>query len=174
MFFGIYLLIKFLEKLNIYIYLCRCGAEEIIPTVLMICIAFLTSAVAVLLYKNVKHKDTVIVLTVAFYFIIFPLLIGLAVISENGKYFEYSSDDKKHDIVVNECSFLLAGGGAVYEKTSFCTMRRVGGYTTDDGFLPFTNNAFYFIWNENDFELHHAVYGISDKEYETVKMKYVK
>ena len=89
-------------------------------------------------------------------------------------YFEYTSDDKKHTIVVNEGSFILWGCGDIYEKTSFCTMQKVGDYTTDDGFRPFTNDAFYFVWNENDFELHHSFYGSKSKEYQVVKMEYVK
>ena len=93
--------------------------------------------------------------------------------SPSNRYFEYTSNDQKHEIVVNEKSFLLGGWGDIYEKTSFCTMKKVGEYTTDDGFCPFTNNAFYFVWNEKGFELHYD-YGSSGEEYRVVRMDYAK
>ena len=51
-------------------------------------------------------------------------------------------------------------------------MKQVGGYTTDDGFRSFTNDALYFVWNEEYYELHHAVHGVSEKEYNVVTMEY--
>lgn len=132
------------------------------------------SAVAVLLYKNIKYKTLVSVLTAIVSLFILSHLLFLYLLSANGVYFEYTSDDKEHNIVVEERAFLLAGGGKIYEKTSFCTMKKVGEYTTDDGFRPFSQNAFFFIWNENDFELHHAIFWKSNEDYRIVKMKYAK
>lgn len=173
-FLGVYFLIKILEKFNVYIYLFRLGAEEIIPIIITLCVALLISAVAVLFYKNTKRKTLVVLLTTILCFLIFSYLLIVFLFSINGTYFEYTSDNKKHDIVVNERSFLLAGWGDIYEKTSFCTMKRVGGYTADDGFRPFTNDAFFFVWNENDFELHHSFFGSLNEDYRVVKMEYAK
>ncbi len=173
-FLGMWLLIKVLEKFNIYLYLFGVGSEEIIPIITLLGVALLISAIAVLFYKNTRHKAIVVIATTILSFFLLPYLLLFSLFSMNGTYFEYTSDDEKHDIVVNECAFLLAGYGDVYEKTSIFTMKRVGGYTTDDGFCPFSNDAFYFIWNEKDFELHHAYFGKSDKEYKIVKMEYAK
>lgn len=157
---SIYLLIEVLELLNIYLYVPGIGAKEIIPFLMIPCAVFLISAVAVFSYKNCKHillKILVILLTVilavvAYFYILFSFFF-----TPVNTYFEFTSDDQQHTIVVNEMSWLLAGGGDLYEKTSFCTMKKVGTYATDDGFCPFTNNAFYFVWNENNFELHYHV-----------------
>lgn len=165
----IYFIIKLLEKANIYIYLFKCGAEEILPIIEILCIALIISAASVLLYKNIKCKGLIVILTAAVSLVAFWYSLVLLVFTMNGTYFEFTSNDKKHNIIVNECSFLLAGWGDIYEKTSFCTMERVGGYTTDDGYLPFSFDEYYFVWNENNFELHYADgmggYGVSHMEY---------
>ncbi len=170
----VYLLIRILVKFNIYIYLFKLGIEVIIPIITVLGVALLLSAISALFYKNTKHKTLVALTATIFSFLILSCLSMFFLFTADDTYFEYTSDDKKHCIVVNEGFFLLSGYGDIYEKTSFCTMQRVGGYITDDGFRPFTNDAFYFVWNENDFELHHSFFGSTDEEYRIVKMKYVK
>ena len=172
--FCIYLLIRILIKFNIYIYLFKIGVEVIIPIIIILVVALLIGAIAVLFYKNTKLKTLVVLTTTIFSFLILSYLSIFFLLTMYATYFEYTSDDKKHNIVVNEGSFLLSGYGDIYEKTSFCTMQKVGGYTTDDGFRPFSNDAFYFVWNENDFELYHSFFGSKSEEYRVVKMEYVK
>ncbi len=167
-------LIRILEKFNIYIYLLGVGTQEILPFITIPCVALLISAFTVLLYKNISRKTLVVPLTIIISFFIFSYMLVDYAFSPSSEYFEFKSNDKKHSIVVNEKSFLLSGGGVIYEKTSFCTMKRVGGYSTDDGFCPFSNDAFYFVWNENDFELYHSFFGSKSEEYRVVKMEYVK
>lgn len=173
--FGIYLLIKFGEILNIYIFFSGVGAKEIMPFITIPCVALLISAIVVFLYQNCKHKTlkiTVVALSVVFSICLIYFMIFAYAFSPVNTYFEYTSDDQHHTIVVNEMSFLLGGWGDIYEKTSFCTMKKVGQYSTDDGYCPFTNDAFFFVWNEEDFELHYY-YGNSSG-YKVVKMEYAK
>lgn len=171
-FLGIYLLNKFLERRNIYIFFSGLGANEIMPFITILCVALLISAIAVFLYKNCKHKITVVTLSVILSISVIFFMIVAYAFSPVNTYFEYTSDDQQHEIIVNEKSFLLGGWGDIYEKTSFCTMKRVGQYSTDDGFRPFTNNAFFFVWNEENFELHYD-YG-NPSGYKVVKMEYAK
>ena len=169
-----YLLVRILAKFNVYLYLFGWGSENMLPIITMLCIASLVSAVTVFIYKNSKHKILSGLLLTVFSLWFYYLLIMFTLFCVNGTYFEYSSDDGKHQIVARECAFLQVGWGDIYEKTSFCTMRRVGGYSTDDGFGPFSSDAFYFVWNEDDFELHHSFFGSLDEEYRVVKMEYIK
>ena len=170
----IYILIRSLAKFDICIYFLGVGTQESMPFITMPCVAFTISAVAVLLYKNIGHKTLVTSLTIVISFLILSYMLIDYAFAPSSKYFEYTSDDKNHQIVVNECSFLLGGWGDIYEKTSFCTMKKVGDYTTDDGFCPFTNSAFFFVWNENDFELHYDDLSTSSEKYRVVKMEYAK
>lgn len=168
------LIILILAKFNVYLYLFGWGSEDMFPIITMLCIASLVSAVTVFIYKNSKHKVLAGLLLTVFSLWFYYLLIMFTLFCINGTYFEYSSDDRKHQIVARECAFLQVGWGDIYEKTSFCTMRRVGGYSTDDGFGPFSSDAFYFVWNEDNFELHHSFFGSLDEEYRVVKMEYIK
>ncbi len=170
----VYFFIRILAKFDIYLYLLGVGTQEIMPFITIPCVALIISAVAVLLYKNLGHRILVAYLTIILSFFVFSYMLLNYAFSPSSKYFEYTSDDKEHHIVVKECSFLLGGWGYIYEKNSFCTMKRVGGYRTDDGFCPFTKNNFFFVWNENDFELHLSYSGDSSEKDRVVKMKYAK
>lgn len=168
----IYFLIEILEKFNIYIYLFGLGAKEIILILTTLCAILLISGLAVLFYKNTKHKMLIIPLTLGLSFFVFSYLLINYVFSPSSEYFEYISDNQKHKIVVNEWSFLQTGGGAIYEKSSIITMKKVGSYVTDDGYCPFANDEYFFVWNENDFKLHYSFPSQSVEEYIVVIMEY--
>lgn len=172
----VYLLIKALEKRNIYIYFLGIGAKELVPFLTIPCVALLIGAVSFFLIKNCKRMIekflVVIPSLLVSVVVIWFMLFGYAFSAEN-KYFEYTSDDGQHTIVVSEQSFLFDGHGYIYEKTSFCTMEKVGTYSTDDGYRPFTNDTFFFVWNEENFELHYY-FGNGLVEFKVEEMEYVK
>ena len=172
------LLISGLEKLGVYIYFSVISTQEIIPSVKILCVVLLSCALAVFIFNNINNKVLCIILTVIISVLALAYcgLICFSELSFESKYYEYTSDYDDHRIVVSESSWLLAGGGTVYEKTSFCTMKEVGNYSTDDGFRPFSKGAYFFVWNEDNFELHHAFLGASDDKsmYKVVEMEYIK
>lgn len=173
----IYFLLSVLEKLNIYIYWAGISTQEILPSAKILLILSLTSAFTVLMFKKIRHKALCIALAVIISVssLVYCIMVDFSELSDS-KYYEYTSDDKSHHIVVNEWSWLLAGGGRIYEKTSFCTMKKVGDYSTDDGFRPLSEDTFYFVWNEDNFELHHAFLSSLDSKsmYKVVEMEYAK
>ncbi len=173
---AIQFLLQYLQKQGIYIYFSGFGTRQILNIIIPLCVALFIFAVAVLLYKNLRNQIWAFILTIVMLLVALPSHVLMFAFGFGNGYYEYTSDDKKHEIVAQDESVLMGGFGSIYEKTSFCTMKRVGGYTTDDGLCPFGNDKlFYFVWNENDFELHHAFYG-SEKphEFKVVKMKYAK
>lgn len=133
------LLISGLEKLGVYIYFSVISTQEIIPSVKILCVVLLSCALAVFIFNNINNKVLCIILTVIISVLALAYcgLICFSELSFGSKYYEYTSDYDDHSIVVNESSWLLAGGGAVCEKISFCTMKEVGNYSTDDGFDHF-------------------------------------
>ena len=60
-----------------------------------------------------------------------------------------------HDLVFEERSFFASGTGYVYEKVSPCFMRKIGGYTTDDGCTPVAHRSCSFVWQEDGFTMKH-------------------
>ena len=172
--FLVYGVISFLYKSDVLLYFGRFSSIEITKPFLWLAVFLTISAVLVLLYKNEKYKTLVTILLIATVFLSFSYMMLTLAFSADYKYYEFTSDDKKHSIVVRECSFLLAGGGSIYEKTSEHTMKFLGSYGTDDGFRPIQMQRYYFIWNENDFEFYYDWGGDDGGGYRVVKMEYVK
>lgn len=110
------------------------------------------SGIIVLLCKNLKKIPAAVISA-----IIGAAAVGYSVMlfafGESAVYHEFISPDEKHEIVVCEKSFLLGGWGEIYEKTSPITLKLLGEYTTDDGFMPFSSGNYRFEWRDNGFEL---------------------
>ncbi|MBE6718604.1 MAG: hypothetical protein E7574_05065 [Ruminococcaceae bacterium] len=85
------------------------------------------------------------------------------------KYFEYTSPDKEHVIVVDiESSSDLHSdfySGDIYEKTSFCTMKKVGWFSK-----PSNCGDYYYVWNEENFEIHFECE--TDHDHDTIMLEY--
>ena len=173
--FFCYGLIKFLELQNIYIYISGVDAKDISPCLLIPGAFFLICAGAIFLFLNCKHiilRILIVLLALAVSFVTYFYLL-FSLMPTGSIYHEFISDDQQHTIIVNEQSILLSGFGEIYEKTSFCTMKQVGKYTTDDGYRPFSSNGYFFVWNEDNFELHYC-FGSGFGLYKVIEMEYAK
>ena len=172
--FLLYGAISSLYKSGVLLYFGRFSSIEITKPFLWLAIFSAIGSVFVFIYKNVKYKIPVTILLIATLFLSFLYMMLTLVFSADYRYYEFTSDDKKHSIVVRECSFLLAGGGSIYEKTSEHTMKFLGSYSTDDGFRPIQMQRYYFVWNENDFEFYYDWGGDDGGGYRVEKIEYVK
>ncbi len=170
-----YIILRVLELSDTYIYAFGTDSERMLPNIAFGLLVFGLSGVAVLVCKNAKRKKLAIILSVILIFLVlcFQAIHILHSLTKDSIYFEFISDNNEHQIIVKEDAWLLSGFGDVYEKNSDYTMKKVGHYTTDDGYRPFSNNTYYFVWNENDFELHYDM-GTGLNEYNVEKMKYAK
>lgn len=172
--FLLTLCIELLEKKNIYLYVFGRSIEDVTQIVTVIGLFSLIGAVVFVVFKNVKSK---LILATSSIICVGFLVLGIFVLDINTPVFdncyEFCSEDKKHQIVVKETSYLLGGFGYIYEKTSDFTMTEIGLYSTDDGFLPIKNNTFEFKWNDNGFEFYYDFTG-SGGEYKIEKIEYVK
>lgn len=146
--------IKVLEKMDTHLYFSGVNRDILYYSILCAGCALVLISIIVFLFKNIKHKWLSVIISLSLALtVVFFLNLARFWMSDT-KYFEFTSDDNKHSIVVEETSWLLAGGGYIYEKTSNFTMKEVGQYSTDDGYRPFSHNDYYFVWNENNFEIH--------------------
>ncbi len=167
------LAIGIMEKNDISLWLFGISSEEIMP-VLGAVSGFSTLFFFSFYLSSQKSKHKAVIAVVSF-------IVSVLVMTEVGfaysrkpeyEYFEIVSDDKKHEIIIKEGSFLLSGAGAFYEKTSPITMVKIGEYSTDDGYRPFTDNRYEIDWNENGFEVTYSFDGSGLTKTETVQ--YVK
>ncbi len=171
--FLLTLCIELLEKNNIYLYVFGCSVEDVTQIVTVIGLFALIGAVVFVVFKNVKSK---LILATSSIICVFFLGLGIFVLDINTPVFdncyEFCSEDKNHQIVVKETSYLLGGFGYIYEKTSDFTMTEIALYSTDDGFLPVENNAYEFVWYDTGFDFCYPYR--YNEEYKVEKIEYVK
>ena len=161
-----------LQAFDCSLYLFGVGGKTVVLWLVPVIAVLVISAVAVLLIRSVGHRVLVAIGAVGVSVVVF---VGVALswlVSMDSRYFTCVSDDGKHTLVVDEQAFLLAGWGDLYEKTSFCTMKKIGDYTTDDGYRPFSNGTFYFVWEDEGFELHYYFGAGGMSEYSVVTARY--
>lgn len=167
------LAIGIMEKNNISLWLSGISSEEIMP-VLGAVSGFSTLFFFSFYLSSQKSKHRAVIALVS-------IIVSVLLMTEVGfaysrqpeyEYFEIFSNDKNHEIIIKEGSFLLSGEGAFYEKTSPITMVKIGEYSTDDGYRPFTDNRYEIDWNENGFEVTYSFNGSAITKKETAQ--YVK
>ncbi len=123
----------------------------------MFTIGFVYSCIAMVIAK-LKHKAKIMklfLLTTAMYFMsvlfVYVSLISVVNTSEHEIYDTewYEFSDGKHTIVVEEKSFLLYGGGVIYQVDSENNAEIISRFSTDDGGR---NHGDYEIeWHEDYF-----------------------
>ena len=167
------LAIGIMDKNNISLWFFGISSEEIMPALGAVS-GFSTVFFFSFYLSSQKSKHRAVIGVVSFIVSVLLMIeVGFAYSRQpEYEYFKLVSDDKKHEIIIKEGSFLLSGQGAFYEKTSPITMAQIGGYSTDDGYRPFTDNRYEFDWNENGFEVTYSFDGSGLTKTETAQ--YVK
>lgn len=149
----VYIIIAFMKANSYYLYLFGISSDEIMAILLLILIILLISGGVRYIYRRLKYKK-IMIFCITIVTITSILLIPIHLMKSLGnRYFTFYSDNKEHQIVVNEQSFLLAGYGTVYEVIIPGIMYPVGEYMSDDGYRPFSDKAYSFVWNTDDFVL---------------------
>lgn len=81
--------------------------------------------------------------------VLFLIFMYMFIFSGN-KYFYFKNPDKARTLVVEECSWLLSGGSNFYERKYGIFIKYTGdSILTDDGFRPFSNNAYNLKWTND-------------------------
>jgi amino acid transporter len=149
-----------LDENGIYFYTGISGftTGDLFVTIFLIGGGLFVSAIAVFLHKNLKLKwlKIIIILLSALISIIFlgRVMIANALVMPH-TYVELLSDDSPHNIIIGEdCYFFSPYGGDVFEKTSFCTIKKLGKYVAKkDFYTPFSDGKYSVTWNDENFEL---------------------
>ena len=64
-------------------------------------------------------------------------------------YYDFTSPDGQYTVIAGEWSWLLSGGVNFYERTNFLFVKRIGSFSTDDGYEPIKNNDYSVQWDGN-------------------------
>lgn len=171
--FILRLTVGIMGRNNISLWILGLSSEEISPALAAV------SGICISLFcgfylSSVKSKHKAVIALIS-------AVLSVLVMAEVGfeysrqpeyEYFQVLSDDGEHEIIIKEGSFLLLGTGSFYEKISPITMVKLGDYSTDDGYRPFTDNNYEIEWYEDAFEVNYSFNGDGITKKETVQ--YVK
>ena len=91
------------------------------------------------------------------------------------EYVELMSDDGEHCIIIAEDTYLFSiYGGDIYEKNSFCTMKKLTKYEAGvDAYYPFSNEKYTIVWGEDSVEITYDFDG-KGEIYKTITVEYLK
>ncbi len=64
-------------------------------------------------------------------------------------YYDFTSPDGKYSIIAGEWSWLQGGGINFYGRTNPVFVKRIGNFSTDDGYEPIKNNDYSVQWDGN-------------------------
>lgn len=85
-------------------------------------------------------------------------------------YFEFTSPDNK-TIIIEEYGILFSGWGKVYQKKdNHIVIDLKGNISTDDGYLPFSNNNYKLKWNKNSVTITYGFGSEGIEKTETIKL----
>ena len=120
-------------------------------------------------HKNLKLKwlKIIIILLSALISIIFLAMVMISTtLFMPHTYVELLSEDESHNIIIGEdCYFFSPYGGDVFEKTSFCTMKKLEKYVAKkDFYTPFSDGKYSITWNAENFELFYDSDGDGEKD----------
>ena len=150
-------------------------ANTLLFVVFLTC-ALGASAVVVYACLRVKKKLLQIVLIVAVIIgsAVLLLLASIQSLDMPRQYVELISPDGEHCIIVAEDVYPFSVyGGNIYEKNSFCTMKKLTKYEAEiDFYKPFSDGRYEIVWGENSFEISYDFDGKGT--YKTVSVEYVK
>lgn len=163
-------LIKFLELQNIYIYISGVDAKAISPYLLISGAFFLICAITIFLFQNCRHivlKILVILLALAVSYGAYVYITLSLFMTSEVIYYEFTSNDQQHTIIVGEESWLKPMGCTFYEKTSFCTIKEISSSRVNEMPYPLDPGDVTIVWKESTFEFHYG-----DADYQVIELEY--
>ena len=173
------LVIQGLSEKGIALYFGNTGltASHFILCVALVSGVLIASAALLFLYQNVKKRKlkvflALIVILAAGWF----MFMGIATAAFMPvDYVELVSNDGEHCIIIAEDTYLFSVyGGDIYEKNSFCTMKKLTKYEAGiDYYTPFSDGKYEIVWNEESFEI---IYDFDGKgeTYKIITVEYLK
>ena len=176
---ALLLVIQGLSEKGIALYFGNTGlaASHFILCVALVSVVLIASAALLFLYQNVKKRKlkvflALIVILAAGWF----MFMGIATAAFMPvDYVELVSNDGEHCIIIAEDTYLFSVyGGDIYEKNSFCTMKKLTKYEAGiDYYTPFSDGKYEIVWNEESFEI---IYDFDGKgeTYKIITVEYLK
>ncbi len=144
------------------------GSDVIIRTALICAVVCLIIISVIAVAKKEKHRVLKAVICLAASGVMLYCIGVSGFFSRPYTYYDFTSPDGKYTVIAGEWSWLLGGGINFYERTNPLFVKRIGSFSTDDGYEPIKNGDYSSEWNGN-IMIFTANNG--NGKYETVKIK---
>ena len=123
---------------------------DMIMRIALICAAvclITVSVIAIIRKENRRYLKTVICLAASG---VMLYCVGISsFFSRPYKYYDFVSPDGKNTVIAGEWSWLQGGGVNFYKRINFLFVKRIGSFSTDDGYEPIKNGDYSLQWDEN-------------------------
>ncbi len=150
---------------------------DLFVTIILIGGGLFVSGIAVFLHKNskkiwIKIIPTLLSALISIAFLI--MVLSSTALFMPHTYVELVSDDEAHHIIIGEDRYFFSPyGGDVFEKTSFCTMKKLEKYVAKkDFYTPFSDGKYSVVWYDENFELHYDSDGNGEMD-EKISIEYL-
>ena len=137
------------EYEDLYLLIGNVNGDMIMHTALALAVVCLIIIAVIAIIKKEKHRILKTVICFALSGVMFFCIGFSDFFSRPYAYYDFTSPDGKHTVIAGEWSWLLGGGVSFFERTNFLFVKRVGSFSTDDGYEPIRNNEYSVDWNEN-------------------------
>ena len=135
---------------DLYLLIGNTNGDMIMRTALDLAVICLIIIAVIAIVKKEKHR---IVKSVICFAVSGAMLYCIGIsgfLSRPYTYYDFTSPDEKYTVIAGEWSWLLGGGVNFYERTNPFFVKRIGNFSTDDGYEPIKNNDYSVKWLENE------------------------
>jgi len=154
-FLSVLILTVTLVKCNIYFYAFGYLSDDKNLFFAALMIISGTAAIMIQIWR-IQFKKLLIrvassALTLVFLFGCYIIFSMSSFLSGSPTFYTNESPDSEQSLLIEESSSLFSGFGNIYLKIMPSVYKKIGSYNTgdNDGFLPFTNNDYWFEWEDD-------------------------
>lgn len=137
------------ESEDLYLLIGNVNGDMIMHTALVLAVICLIAIAVIAVIKKEKYKilKSIICFALSGAMIFFVGVSGF--FSRPYTYYDFTSPDGEYTVIAGEWSWLLGGGVNFFERTNLLFVKRIGSFSTDDGYEPIKNNEYSVDWDEN-------------------------
>lgn len=137
------------EYEDLYLLIGNVNGDMIMHIALICAVICLIITAVIAIVKKEKHRilKSVICFAVSGAMIFFVGVSGF--FSSPYTYYDFTSPDGEYTVIAGEWSWLLGGGVNFFERTNLLFVKRIGSFSTDDGYKPIKSNDYSVQWDEN-------------------------
>ncbi len=123
---------------------------DAIMRIMLICAAICLIIISIIaIAKKEKHRFLQIVICLMISVAMFWCVGISSFFSRPYTYYDFTSPDGKYTVTAGEWSWLQGGGINFYERKNILFVKRIGNFSTDDGYCAIKSGNYSVQWDRN-------------------------